>query len=136
MGLCIHFRGIQHDLCGAGINIRQLVGGDDFGWGIRIPCLVRDAKTCSVTCESRILPTREQAEATVDECDKLLKRTMLAVTLAHEHAKTNGLGVGHGGMSSLPCLLECGGSLKYSVAGINGHMHARCTTKGCVSWME
>jgi hypothetical protein len=32
----------------------------------------------------------------------------------------------------------CGkqGSLKFSRAGYNGHIHARCATEGCVNWME
>jgi hypothetical protein len=31
----------------------------------------------------------------------------------------------------------CGtGKLHYSRAGYNGHVHARCETDGCVSWME
>ena len=28
------------------------------------------------------------------------------------------------------------GKLRYSRAAYNGHVHAGCTTKGCVSWME
>lgn len=31
----------------------------------------------------------------------------------------------------------CGtGKLRYSRAGYNGHVHARCSTDGCVAWME
>jgi len=32
----------------------------------------------------------------------------------------------------------CGGreTLGYRRAGSNGHVHARCLTPGCVSWME
>lgn len=26
--------------------------------------------------------------------------------------------------------------LQYSRAGVNGHIHARCGTAGCVAWME
>jgi hypothetical protein len=28
------------------------------------------------------------------------------------------------------------GKLKYSRAGYNGHVHGRCSTNGCVAWME
>lgn len=27
-------------------------------------------------------------------------------------------------------------SLRFSRAGVNGHIHAACATEGCVSWME
>lgn len=30
----------------------------------------------------------------------------------------------------------CGGHLDYSRSGYNGHIHAKCKTPGCVSWME
>ena len=30
MDTCIHFRGIQHEKCGAGIVVRELVGGEDL----------------------------------------------------------------------------------------------------------
>jgi len=133
MESCVHFHGIQHELCKAGINIRQLVGGDAFGWARRIPCL--NSKICTVHCDSRKLPTREQAETAVAEQDQQFEKTMKAVEVAHAHAKANGLGVGNGGRRALPCPLECGGELRYSVAGVNGHMHARCEN-GCVSWME
>lgn len=133
MNGCIHFKGIQHDLCGAGVNMRELVGGDDFGWAMRIPCLLIDSFTCTVTCAFRELPTREQAEATVAKHNLQFERTMKAVEAAHTHAKEKGLGQGRGGYGSLLCPLGCGGMLRYTVASVNGHMYAEC---GCVSWME
>lgn len=30
----------------------------------------------------------------------------------------------------------CSGELRYSRAGYNGHVHAKCSTDGCVAWME
>jgi len=133
MNSCTHFTGIQNKLCKAGINIRELVGGADFGWAVRIPCLVKDG--CEVVCKSRKLPSREQAELIVSESNRQLEATMVAVDAAHAHAKAAGLGQGNGGRGSMPCPRGCGGMLQYSVAGVNGHMHARCD-KGCFSWME
>ena len=136
MGRCIHFKGIQNEVCKAGVNVRQLVGGPDFGWGARLPCLLMDAGKCEAECASRKLLTREEAETAVKEPDASLKRTLTAVALAHKHADEQGLGEGNGGASELPCPLECGGTLRYRVASYNGHMHAACSTKGCVSWVE
>lgn len=40
------------------------------------------------------------------------------------------------GADSIECPTGCGGRLYYRVASVNGHMHAKCDTKGCVQWME
>src|ERR1041384_5147462 len=82
MRKCKYFNGIQHDMCLAGVNYRELVGGEDLGWALGIPCLGdadKDGKrwmgssrkaagTRSVVeCDKRETPTREQAEKDVDE---------------------------------------------------------------------
>jgi hypothetical protein len=40
---------------------------------------------------------------------------------------------GHGVIDCPVCKT---GKLRYSRAGYNGHVHAGCTTDGCVGWME
>ncbi len=42
-----------------------------------------------------------------------------------------------GGSQTIDCP-ACGNSktLSMSIAAYNGHVHARCATAGCVSWME
>ena len=136
MSSCVHFTGIQNKTCKADVNIRELVGGPDFGWARKIPCLLRDADECTVVCPSRQFPTREEAEALEDEHEKTIARFTIAVAAAHADAKAKGFKVGLGGADSLPCPLECGGRLYYRVASVNGHMHAKCETPNCVSWME
>lgn len=136
MECCVHFRGIQHDTCLVGVNIRALVGGSDFGWAARIPCLLMDADKCEVTCEQRKLPTREEAEAEVVRSDEAVQKTLFALRVAKEHAKVHGFKTGSGGRGSMACPTKCGGTLHYSVASVNGHMHGRCTTDDCVQWME
>ncbi|MFO0971861.1 MAG: hypothetical protein U1A27_00270 [Phycisphaerae bacterium] len=37
---------------------------------------------------------------------------------------------------SIRCLVCETGLLSYSIAAINGHIHARCSTPSCVAWME
>lgn len=39
------------------------------------------------------------------------------------------------GAGKMKCPL-CAGELRYSRAGYNGHIHAACSTEGCVRWME
>lgn len=40
------------------------------------------------------------------------------------------------GSGQMPCPVCSKGNLKYSRSGYNGHVHARCSTSGCVAWME
>jgi len=42
---------------------------------------------------------------------------------------------GVGGVIDCPAC-SAKSSLHYSIARCNGHIHARCSTPGCVSWME
>jgi len=136
MKSCVHFNGIQHDKCGAGINIREMVAGPDFGWAARIPCIITALSKEKAVCPSISLPTREEAEKEYDNEEVSFDRHMKAFRAAHDDAKAKGFKIGNGGMGSIPCPMECGGQLRYSVARVNGHMHAACSTKGCVSWME
>ena len=133
---CIHFTGIQHETCKAGVNYREIVGGEDLGWAIRTPCF-EDNKECVVTCNHREFPTYAEAQAEEDRQEAAMERFWLACNAAHEDAEAKGFKRGNGGRSSMPCpIAGCSGQLNYSVASVNGHMHAACTRSGCVSWME
>lgn len=37
---------------------------------------------------------------------------------------------------AIVCPTGCGGKLHLSQAALNGHVWGKCTTEGCVSWME
>jgi hypothetical protein len=74
-------------------------------------------------------------ERTKEERDARLAKFAAAITAAKEDAKTKGFKKGHGGQSSVQCPNCPDGVIRYSVASVNGHMHAGCT-KGCASWME
>lgn len=137
MDTCIHFTGIHQEICKAGVRYRELVGGPDFGWACKIPCTEAfPGETERAKCSLKSTPTREQAEKEVAEGDNRMAKTLNAMKLAHQHAKDHGLGRGHGGESEMNCPICKTGELQYAVASVNGHMHARCTTSGCVSWME
>jgi len=133
MTKCVHFNGIQNKTCRAGVNYHELLG-NGVGCFARMPC------TCdpnpSVACDKIQLMTREEAEADVDLWMARMEANGVAVKAAHDDAKAKGFKRGQGGVSSLKCPTCPDGTLKYSVASVNGHMHARCTTKGCHSWME
>lgn len=65
-GRCIHFNGIQHDTCKAGINYRELAGGEEFGMAKRLPCISENGIEPGV-CASCHYPT--PAEVAVMEAE-------------------------------------------------------------------
>ena len=134
MQTCKHFTGIQHTQCKAGIVLRDQFG-DGIGWAANIPCTIGWNELPVKECPKVLYPTREEAEAEEAERDERSKRSLQAMRDAHADANAKGYGKGKGGSDSLKCPLCADGTLRYSVASINGHMHGACSN-GCVSWME
>lgn len=71
-----------------------------------------------------------------EEEDRRVAETVRALTATRADANQKGLRRGKGGRSSLPCPICEKGELRYSVSGYNGHIHAQCSTEGCVQWMQ
>ncbi len=144
MGTCRHYVGaFTSEACKAGVNYKGLSGAEP-GYIGRLPCSQRmkhiDPATL-VQCDLRSPFTREDAEVIVREREEHTKRFMVAVNAAHADAKAKGFkeksnGRFVGGASDLKCPNCEAGTIRYSVASYNGHMHAGCTTKDCISWME
>jgi hypothetical protein len=135
---CRHFNGIQHDCCAAGVNYRALAGEPMVGCATRIPCLpIKEPKGGPMAdCDKHSTWTQSEAEQRVADGEAAMERSMLAFRAAHDDTKAKRLGKGKGGQDSIPCPICERGRLYYRVAGYNGHMHAKCETEGCVSWME
>ena len=133
MGQCVHFNGIQHDKCRAGVAYRELFGNEP-GWAKHLCCL--GDKESPTTCGSAHFPTREEAEKEVDEFEARMDRFSKALRAAKDDAKAHGLKKGSGGYGNVKCPNCEDGQIKYSVASYNGHMHAACSTPHCASWME
>lgn len=134
MHSCVHFTGIQHESCKAGVNYRTLVGGSDLGWARRLPCTEgwpEDQVREAVPCDQCRRVTREEAEEKVKSADASFERIAKCLkAIKEKHGKSRGLA------DSMPCPTGCGGTLGYSIAGSNGHVWGRCSTQGCASWMQ
>lgn len=80
----------------------------------------------------RIDRTPEEKEKWFEEQFAQLATARAAIV---KHAGPYKKGVGKAGKTDCPI---CKGkeTLQYSRAGYNGHIHAHCSTKDCVSWME
>ena len=131
---CVHFNGIMNDACKAGVIYQQLMGGGP-GWAAHMPCF-KDEQS-PVQCSQAKFPTPEEAAAEVEESDRQLEAVMKARTACAEDAARHGWGKGKvAGAAIIKCPICREGSLRYTVASVNGHIHGKCSTPDCVSWME
>jgi hypothetical protein len=131
---CVHFRGIQRDKCEAGVCLRELVGGSDFGWAARLPCIEQDRERANeiVACAEYRAPTAEEIAATEAEHAAAMQRMRTVLNAIAPWRKAH---KGESFAEIVECP-ACKGRLHLSIARSNGHVHGRCATKGCVSWME
>lgn len=128
---CRHFNGIQNKVCKAGIEYRH--DGKDTA----SPCIPKFIKGRPAwPCDLFEIMSQQDAEREADERILSMERGTKAYCAAKADADSKGYKKGHGGAGSLPCPCCDGGTLRYTVASYNGHMHGRCSTEGCVWWMQ
>ena len=65
-----------------------------------------------------------------------IDRMLAPMKAAHEDARRRGLQKGNGGRGEVKCPNCSDGTVRYTVASLNGHIWGACTTSGCASWME
>ena len=142
---CIHYRSPSCGLgnadlttCEAGVEYKsvQPKAGPTFR---DQPCFLDDkgqSKPGALPCEKLRRPTPEEIEAHEqwwkDRMDGMSKVMTAILPWRTEHKKKR-----IGGAQTIDCP-ACGGAktLSMTIAAYNGHVHARCATAGCVSWME
>lgn len=132
---CNHYRAMSdHDTCAAGVPYSKF---DGMAFGKR-PCFRKDRNE-SVRCGCDLVQFPTDAELDAAENEMLERFNKIA---SARRAIVDACGgpwkrgaAGAGGVIDCPA---CGGtkSLRYSRAGYNGHVHASCSTPGCVKWME
>jgi hypothetical protein len=74
------------------------------------------------------------SDITPEERDRLRanwKERLVQIGVARQAILDTGHGAGE-----IACPVCNSGRLRFSVARSNGHVHASCTTRLCVSWME
>lgn len=138
MTVCRHYSGAGiKDECSAGVNYRKLAGEPYVGYVLRLPCtpaLNRPGVEVKV-CDKRECHSREEAGEQYDEMQRVIARTLGARAIVQADVKAHGFKRGRGGAGQVGCP-ACDGVIGYTVAAYNGHIHGRCSTEGCVSWME
>jgi hypothetical protein len=116
-------------MCKAGLNIREITGGEDTGWIKRTPCLLKHKS--DIHCVSYSEPSDEEIAEHEDWIEVYLQRMRKVGPTISQLKKDNP--DGGSGVIDCPC---CGGKLHWGIAACNGHCHGRCTTEGCLNWME
>lgn len=125
MRTCRHLTGVQHEVCKAGLRYEDVSDNSRKALD-RLPCL-----GVGPSCEKRDFYTRQEAEAKQAEWTRRFTNVLVARSAIEQ---TEGKRRGVSG--SMLCPVCTTGTLQYSIASINGHIHGRCSTEDCVSWME
>lgn len=129
-GWCIHYRTpSHHDTCEVGVPYSKW---DGTKFGVR-PCFLDsktgESKPDAIPCEHLRRPTPEEIAAHEQWCVERWNKTALALEDVAPYRK-------QGGAHIIDCPVCKTGKLHFTIARSNGHCHARCSTGGCVSWME
>lgn len=129
---CKHYRAMsEHDTCDANVPYETLKG---IAFANR-PCFYRGEGV--ITCDFAVYPTAEEIAAEELEMNKRIESLGIARAAIVAHLGGPWKRGAPGGQGVIDCPV-CGAekSLRFSRAGCNGHIHAACKTKDCVSWME
>jgi hypothetical protein len=132
LGKCKHFNGVQHSHCAAGIEYHRVrVEGTPGDMRSFLPCFGTHGE-----CSKREMPTEAEADAEVAEVKESHQRIMIARKAIVDRCGGPWKKGYEQQSGRFPCPC-CGiGTLAYSRSGYNGHVHARCSTEGCVAWVE
>jgi hypothetical protein len=129
---CKHFKGVMRarkESCAAGLDVRHVTGGIDYGWLRRIPCI--NPGEVSTSCDRYEELTPEEVAEKKSSMDIYIARTMEMLPLMAQMKKDHP----EGGQGTIQCP-SCGGTVNYVVSTYNGHTRGACETKDCMAWME
>ncbi len=119
-------------VCKAGVDVRELVGGDNFGWLARIPC--NTINETDIVCDKFCVKTQQELDEEDSEWKKLLNKIQLIDPLvAQLKDKFYKKGEDATGFEICPA---CKGNLVWGISGYNGHIRMQCKTDKCISLIE
>jgi hypothetical protein len=135
IGDCRHWRGTVEKTCEAGVVLRSLVGGTDFGWVTRLPCRVEHrGKNQCVTCDKLTPVSAEEVAAHDREVEVFVERATREMELCYQ--LVDRLKKECRGQTGHDVCPVCGGTLRWAVAAYNGHVRLVCSTEDCVNVWE
>lgn len=155
-GQCTHYTGLLPGLggvacCKAGVDYRAAFGSE-AGLFLRMPCIIETPTHVSdgngqmvkiwkprdrrghamVPCDKFRLQTQEEMEAERRKLDEALAKAMAGIKVASAWRVKRPQADRH---EVVECPI-CNGKLHLSQSAVNGHVHGKCETDGCVAWME
>ncbi len=142
-GLCKHHRSSWHNkTCLAGVCYRDVTPNpDEPGCALRQPC--RQVPVFNTpdqlahferrgTCDKYEEPTQAELDAYELKIQAAIQRMEASLPLI-DRVKKEHRGQDWQGVEECPI---CKGKLFMTHAKYNGHVHGKCETEGCLSWME
>jgi hypothetical protein len=136
-GWCIHYVGSpkfyesnKRHVCEAGVDMESFRG---VKFDAR-PCFLDDGESRpeAIECKHLRRPTKEEIGAHEEWVRSRLDR-LRVVMKAIESWRNANKGRSHSEVVECPI---CKGRLHLSISSYNSHVHGKCETPGCVSWME
>jgi hypothetical protein len=131
---CRHFNGLMNAACDAGVSYASVKQTRTGGHGFNFPCFKDRMEGCA--CEKQSFQTDAEINAEIEESDRRFQNTMTARMAIVEHLGGTWKRGSPGVSGSIACPVCKAGTLRFSRAAVNGHIHARCSTADCVAWME
>lgn len=131
---CNHYRAMyEHDTCAAGVAYESL---KPLPFDKR-PCFRKKLSQVRCGCELQVFPTEQELEEREQRMMKRFAATAVAMAAIEEHLGGPWKRGVEGSSGVIDCPV-CGKekTLRFSRAGYNGHIHGKCGTDGCVSWMQ
>lgn len=129
---CKHYRAMaHHETCNKDVPYADFKG---LSYEQR-PCFERDG-VAPGGCHLAEFPTPEEREIARQEIEARVQAIGTARKAIVEHLGGPWKKGTPGASGRITCPVCSTGTLSFSRAGYNGHIHAGCTTKGCVRWME
>jgi hypothetical protein len=131
---CKNYRGMHlKEACESGVRFDSLPNHGTKQFFDSCPCFSREATGCDKA------QYRTPEEIAADE--ERLKKRFEGMAMAREAIVESCGGPWKRGMQGVANTINCPvcsgkETLRYSRSGYNGHIHAACTTEGCVRWME
>lgn len=151
-GTCIHYTGLRpgsvEPSCAKGGDMYATFG-KEAGIFLRLPCFqlsrsmgqdnkpifaTRDRKgQKEIPCAMIELPTQEQCDQAEADTKKAWDRTLLGLKVAGEWRVKGKPAQDRHEVRECPA---CKGKLHLTQSSYNGHVHGKCETEKCISWME
>lgn len=130
-GICKHYNGREivvsnAELCNAGVSPLEIATNGTRkteGWVKKAPCFEKNID--APLCKFREFPTPEEIKKEEEEMSELISNVALIVDRIPD--------TGNSGTVECP---KCKGTVEWVRTRSNGHCHARCKTKDCISFME